>query len=85
MLAAATARRGGRAGDALHESAGALQQAVCDCVAELMAAGESPERVLGAVRRAAMEAGVPERGRGEDGALMLRIVRWCIEAYYRDA
>ena len=82
---AASESRRDPASASVRASAGALQQAVCDCVRELMAADESPERVLIAVKRAALDAGVPERNGVSGSALMDRIVRWCIEAYYRDA
>jgi hypothetical protein len=69
----------------------ALYEKVCAVVDELKAAGWPPERVIVAVKRIADEAGVrPSKNvlsRGaditDDDALIVQMVKWCIERYYR--
>jgi hypothetical protein len=62
---------------------GELHVAICDFVRALKVAGAPPEGVVVAVKAVASRAGLPHFGVPEDTPLIERIVRWCIEEYYR--
>jgi hypothetical protein len=66
-----------------------LCQRVYDVVDELKGAGWPPERVIVAVKQLAAEAGLePTRGvlaastLNEQDAVVVALVRWCVERYY---
>ena len=69
----------------------ALHDEVCAVVDELKGANWPPERIIVAVKRIADDAGLrPSRNvlyaSGElslDDALLVQMIRWCIERYYR--
>jgi hypothetical protein len=68
-----------------------LRDEVCAVVDELKAAGWPPERAIVAVKEIAMEAGLMQsrnvlslsnRELDARDALLVKVVRWCIECYY---
>jgi hypothetical protein len=73
------------------DSDGRLHSEVCAVVDELKAAGWPPERVIVAVKRIADEAGIrPTKAvlvrtaeLANDDAMLVQMVSWCIERYYR--
>jgi len=79
-LVTAAGARG--AGSFLHRD-GELHAAICEYVHSLKGAGVPPEAVIVAVKGVAGRAGLPHFGVPEDTLLIERVVRWCIEEYYR--
>ena len=67
-----------------------LRDEVCSVVEELKAAGWPPERAIVAVKEIATEAGLEQsrnvlmlnRDLDARDALLVKVVRWCIECYY---
>ena|SRR5690348_13508717 len=71
----------------------ALRDQICAVVDDLKAAGWPPERAIVAVKEIAFEAGLTptrnvlslsNRDLRDQDALMVKVVRWCIECYYDD-
>ena len=67
-----------------------LHDEVCSVVEDLKAAGWPPERAIVAVKEIATEAGLEQsrnvlmlnRDLDARDALLVKVVRWCIECYY---
>lgn len=67
-----------------------LHDLVCNVVEDLKAAGWPPERAIVAVKEIATEAGLEQsrnvlmlnRDLDARDALLVKVVRWCIECYY---
>lgn len=69
----------------------AMHDQVCEVVEDLKAAGWPPERAIIAIKQLAAEVGLLEsrsvlsltvRDLDARDALMVKLVRWCIECYY---
>ena len=61
-----------------------VHDAICEYVGQLRRQGLPPERALIAVKRALDDAGVSRRYGSPHEAFTERVVRWCIEEYYRE-
>jgi hypothetical protein len=62
---------------------GELRGVVCEYVDELKAAGEPPQRVIAVVKDVTRAHVDRELDQAAVRSLVERMVRWCIERYYR--
>jgi hypothetical protein len=63
---------------------GELRAVVCEYVDELKAAGEPPQRVIAVVKDVARAHLDRQLDQAATRAVVDRMVRWCIERYYRE-
>ena len=61
-----------------------LREAACAYTRACREAGLPSERVVVAVKAAAAAAGLGHHGLGARNPRLERVVRWCIEEYYRE-
>ena len=61
-----------------------VHEAVCEYVGQLKRHGLPPERALVAVKCALDDAGVRHRYGSPHEVFTERVVRWCIEEYYKE-
>ena len=71
--------------EGFKEKVDELRSSLCDYVQTLKEAGLPAEAVVIAVKGLAARAGLPHSGVRADTLLVERVVRWCIEEYYRPA